>query len=121
MCTITTAQLAHAHAAIAYHVRTLREMPYPEYLLTTHWQWTRYRKLAQAGYRCERCHGTAMLEVHHKTYERIGQERMDDLTVLCDRCHRMIHGLPIEKRADGKGKVNQQVDLRKPQISLLAR
>ena len=94
---ITQAQLEHAQAAIAYHVRTLREMPYSEYLLTTHWQWTRRQRLRIAGYRCERCHSTrARLEVHHKTYERLGQERMDDLTVLCDGCHKETHDLPIE-------------------------
>jgi replicative DNA helicase len=31
------------------------------------------------------------LEVHHRTYERIGQERSEDLTVLCDVCHGLFH------------------------------
>lgn len=94
---VTAQQLEHAHAAIAYHVRTLREMPYQEYLLTTHWQWKRYRKLAQVGFRCEHCRGTVLLQVHHKTYERIGTERMSDLVVLCDGCHQEQHSEILEK------------------------
>jgi hypothetical protein len=33
------------------------------------------------------------LDVHHKTYERFGgDERMDDLEVLCRFCHIKHHG-----------------------------
>jgi len=32
------------------------------------------------------------LEVHHLTYDRLGDERMDDLEVLCPDCHRKAHG-----------------------------
>jgi hypothetical protein len=40
-----------------------------------------------AGYRCERCEGKRDLEVHHRTYERLGREWDQDLEVLCCRCH----------------------------------
>lgn len=32
------------------------------------------------------------LEVHHLTYDRIGNEHPDDLIVLCPQCHRKAHG-----------------------------
>ena len=28
------------------------------------------------------------LELHHKTYERLGRERIDDLELLCSSCHK---------------------------------
>jgi predicted HNH restriction endonuclease len=32
------------------------------------------------------------LDVHHNTYENYGDERSQDLTVLCGECHGMFHG-----------------------------
>jgi hypothetical protein len=38
------------------------------------------------------------LEVHHRTYERLGRERPEDLLVLCEKCHAVEHGRePTEK------------------------
>ena len=50
---------------------------------------TRPAVLARDGYRCTNpgCDSTYRLEVHHKTYERVGQEWLDDLTTLCHECH----------------------------------
>ena len=62
---------------------------YDEYLRSDVWQYKRECALSRAGRKCERCgakYGVA-LEVHHLTYERFGNERMDDLEVLCKRCH----------------------------------
>ena len=70
----------------------LREMPYPQYLLTDHWQALRVGALKRAGFRCQVCNVTGVvLNVHHRTYERLGQERDDDLTVLCRGCHALFH------------------------------
>jgi len=69
-----------------------REMPYTDYLQTAHWRETRKRKLMAVGCKCERCNNYRNLEVHHLTYDRLGDERMDDLEVLCPDCHRKAHG-----------------------------
>lgn len=72
-------------------------MPYAEYLQTAHWKDTRRIALAYAGHRCQLCNGGGILHVHHRTYERLGEEMMSDLVVLCERCHRIFHdhaGLP---------------------------
>ena len=48
--------------------------------------------LEVAGYRCQVCNGDEKLNVHHRTYERYpGRERLADLTVLCERCHKKHH------------------------------
>lgn len=38
-----------------------------------------------------RCPATRALQVHHKTYERLGEERDADLEVLCETCHKGHH------------------------------
>ncbi len=48
----------------------------------------RKAKLAEAHGLCQKCgSGSGRREVHHKTYERVGNERLDDLIVLCPECH----------------------------------
>jgi 5-methylcytosine-specific restriction endonuclease McrA len=70
----------------------LRTMPYQEYLQTPEWQARRQRHLRSAGYRCQLCNtGDRSLHVHHRTYERRGDERWADLLVLCSDCHAKHH------------------------------
>lgn len=35
---------------------------------------------------------TKWFDVHHKTYDRIGDELLDDLVLLCKSCHKAQHG-----------------------------
>jgi hypothetical protein len=48
----------------------------------------------RAGCRCERCgvfkHPNA-LQVHHLTYDHLGNERRGELVVLCNDCHLFVH------------------------------
>ncbi len=69
----------------------LRTMPYREYLKTEEWQSVRKQSLKRARYRCQVCNGQGILDVHHRTYERRGCERLGDLTVLCRSCHSTFH------------------------------
>ncbi len=81
----------------------LKTIPYPEYLKTYHWAQTRDAALERAGHRCQVCNKTKSLNVHHRTYARRGNERPDDLTVLCRRCHELFHSggrMPDSRDAD---------------------
>jgi hypothetical protein len=70
----------------------LKTMPYSEYLKIDHWKERRKRHLKSAGYRCQLCNsGDCILDVHHRTYKRRGQERYNDLIVLCRVCHEIFH------------------------------
>lgn len=71
----------------------LRSLPYREYLESDHWRLTRLRCKEKAGWRCEECGKKALLEVHHKTYARVGFELERDLEALCHICHSKRHGL----------------------------
>jgi hypothetical protein len=88
-------------ALAAEHVGWLRSLPYERYLETDEWSVTRYFALRAAGYLCEGCGWGRWLEVHHRTYERLGEERLEDLAVLCDRCHAREHGLLPRERDRG--------------------
>lgn len=77
--------------AIPEEVKRLRAMPYADYLQTPHWKQIRAMALHQANYRCQLCNGKEKLQVHHRTYERLGCEWLEDLTVLCRGCHELFH------------------------------
>jgi hypothetical protein len=62
---------------------------YVAYLRSPEWATRRAEALARAGGRCERC-GAPAREVHHRTYERVGAERPEDLQALCAPCHRVV-------------------------------
>jgi hypothetical protein len=61
---------------------------YLAYLQSGTWRTKRNRALTLAAYRCERCGTGRQLEVHHRTYDRLGREWDQDLEVLCRDCHR---------------------------------
>ncbi len=70
----------------------LRAMPYKEYLQTPHWKRRREDKLRAVSRRCQLCYSSSgTLDVHHRTYERLGKELDEDLTVLCRECHSTFH------------------------------
>ena len=81
---------------------------YRDYLKSPEWQQLRQkvfqRALRNAGSNnlhgiCERCGyqpWKPCLQLHHKTYENIYHEKLDDLILLCPRCH------AAEKRKETK-------------------
>jgi hypothetical protein len=77
----------------------LRAMPYQDYLKTAHWECKRWAAVEQAKHRCSLCNADGELHVHHRTYERRGEEREDDLVCLCASCHKMFHQ---NSKADGQ-------------------
>lgn len=90
---LTTMETERAIAA------ALRRAQYEGYLLSPRWAAKRRAKLIEANYTCAVCGycGTKNpidipLDVHHKTYARLGDERLTDLEVLCRGCHERKHG-----------------------------
>jgi hypothetical protein len=60
------------------------------------WKIRREDYLGKFGWRCEICVSRIPqhIQVHHLNYDRLGQERDDDLLAVCERCHQMLHGIP---------------------------
>jgi predicted metal-binding protein len=72
---------------------------YDEYLQSEHWKIVSKESRRLADYRCQVCNSCDnVLHVHHRTYERIGNELQQDLVCLCDKCHELFHtgGTKIE-------------------------
>lgn len=76
-------------------------LTYAEYLKSEHWRDLRKRKLAsKMKYRCYGCGVNEGLELHHKTYKRMGQEWLMDVIWLCRGCHQNVHTYEREHRGD---------------------
>lgn len=66
-------------------------MRYDDYLQTDRWKELAALVKDRAERRCVLCNSPEKLVAHHRTYERVGRERMQDLTCLCDPCHQTFH------------------------------
>lgn len=64
---------------------------YQEYIESGEWMRRRREAIARALGRCQVCNALPPLEVHHRTYDRLGCEAPEDLTVLCRGCHGLYH------------------------------
>ena len=71
--------------------RILWRIAYQNYLNSEAWLGKRKEILNRSHGRCEVC-GDAADHVHHKTYERLGDEDLEDLLAVCVKCHSDIHG-----------------------------
>jgi hypothetical protein len=77
-------------------LRDLGFATYAEYLRSRHWRRFRVEYKKARPWQCAICHDSDRLELHHVTYERLGQERLDDVRPLCQVCHSTLHQLAAE-------------------------
>lgn len=90
----------HAHSA-----------QYKAHLRSPEWARIRRTALERAGYRCAFCGQSKAklrtlgrhLEVHHNTYEHLGDEQPGDLTVLCAGGRGGCHAAADRQRREGAG------------------
>jgi len=67
---------------------------YQHYLRSRDWAGTRALAIHRADGMCQVCGERHHLEVHHKSYQRLGNEERGDLIVLCGSCHAKVHEKP---------------------------
>lgn len=75
---------------------------YYEYIKTKHWRDLRVAIFRRDKHKCQKCGRLLSLEeanVHHKTYVHIGNEKLSDLVLLCQECHKKEHGLKSGKNS----------------------
>lgn len=75
---------------------------YLDYLESPEWFAVRRAAMRRAQFRCERqkpgeLRHEGPLDVHHKHYDSLGHETLDDVEVLCRRCHHDEH-IPCNRR-----------------------
>ena len=64
---------------------------YRIYMHSPNWTFKRRQVLARDNYRCVVCNTKINLQIHHLTYERFGNELLDDLVTLCETHHKQVH------------------------------
>lgn len=64
---------------------------YVEYMRSPQWKRKRHQVLVYWNHKCGMCYKPGKLQVHHRTYERLGHELITDLIPLCDECHDKFH------------------------------
>jgi len=69
---------------------------YLKYLHSDAWQGLRAIVFMRCSNICEVCKLQPAEEVHHKTYENLFREPLDDLLGVCSYCHEKLHGLTEE-------------------------
>ncbi|OGP68123.1 MAG: hypothetical protein A2031_03720 [Deltaproteobacteria bacterium RBG_19FT_COMBO_43_11] len=73
-------------------------MGYKKYIQSLEWKKKRDKAFEILGRKCAKCKRKDNLEVHHKNYENLYEERVNDVVVLCTICH------PIEDFERGVAK-----------------
>lgn len=72
---------------------------YIDYLQSPDWKKKRGKRLQYDQGRCQNCGAVLHLQVHHLSYDRLGDERVkSDLKTLCVDCHRKVERLKRRKR-----------------------
>lgn len=75
-----------------------RAVEYYAYLASDEWrqvkvQWMKSRLCKGKLCHAAGCGQTVNLQMHHRTYKRLGNESMSDLVLVCGSCHLKIHDL----------------------------
>jgi len=68
---------------------------YQRYLCSREWGELRQKVRDRCNGECERCHKHPMDHVHHLTYIRKYNERLEDLQAICAECHEYVHGSSV--------------------------
>lgn len=66
----------------------LHSKQYISYINSFDWYLKRRSIMERARGICESCKQAPAIEVHHKTYDRLGNEKDEDLTAVCEPCHK---------------------------------
>lgn len=87
------------------------------YLWSDHWRALRRQVKKVRGRLCAGCKKARHKVVHHKTYERLGAESLEDLELLCQECHKTLHVGLLRRGVEipGIGVIRQQ----QPPVSLV--
>ena len=69
-----------------------REEVYRAYIRSADWRRVRDRYWRSGLPKvCQGCGAIEGLHLHHRTYKRLGAERLTDLVPLCESCHAEVH------------------------------
>ena len=64
---------------------------YLDYIASPVWKAKAFDAREAADNKCQLCNSPKYLQVHHRTYDRLGKEPISDLITLCSDCHSKFH------------------------------
>ena len=81
--------------------KKMSKAEYQEYLKSDHWQdvRSRFRQSKLHNYGCYVCQSKGELHLHHKSYKRLFEERLNDFIYLCPAHHLEVHAV-VEKHGN---------------------
>lgn len=98
-----------------YHDAGISTVDYNAYTRSDAWKRKRRAAYNRAGHKCEECGASrCLVEAHHLTYERFGNEADTDIRVLCTPCHALVHGGKKLKRLREKAALMKMPRARAP-------
>jgi hypothetical protein len=89
-----------APSSIVWQQRYFERVRSPE------WRGLKAHLMRYRGNRCERCGDYVPLELHHKSYDRLGNERASDLELVCRACHQEADR---ERAAEGERRKREAI------------
>jgi len=66
---------------------------YESYLQSADWREKRLMVIRRENGLCQGCRKEQITQVHHRNYDRLGDELLTDLYGYCETCHKKSHGL----------------------------
>ena len=93
LATDTTFDYTSPIQAIDHFLKRHSRINYHEYITSLEWRQKAEAAKRRAGQRCQVCNrprSEVTLDAHHRTYERLGDELPEDITVLCRDCHELF-------------------------------
>lgn len=85
---------AHTHRANSTKRMTQNQLAYREFLKTAVWGMLRDKCLERDNHSCTKCGSKLNVQAHHNVYRNSWHDtQLEDLTALCQICHRKAHGL----------------------------
>jgi hypothetical protein len=98
----------------------MNKSSYQKYLASREWALLKEKIKKRSGGDCERCLFGEHQSTHHITYERTGNERLEDLLGVCEKCHKFLSGKSDYDPADKflKGSISVLDDIEQIQFLL---
>jgi len=70
---------------------TVTGIPYADYIWSAEWAEVKRRyRASKLPQKCVVC-GSSHVDLHHRSYRRLGAERLNDLVPLCREHHMIVH------------------------------
>jgi len=64
---------------------------YKKYLRSDYWTEIKNQVIERDDHRCRLCNSKIDLQVHHRTYDNLENEKLEELITLCKKCHYVTH------------------------------